>query len=595
MEKNILVKITKKLHHISSVPGILLPILFSFLDVQAQDTPIVIAKRVAEKVLNETSFNYFFYEQVGSPTIQTIDFRRSSYQKDASFYAYSLLTVPREKQAIFGISSGSPIKIWINDILVYQNESAGNPEFEEIAYGIYKFTDTFRIHLNKTSNRLLIKTISGEKAKINMGAIHEDGLIDREVAFGLESMFNDKISGKYLFIGPFNNSTEANPLNNSFPPESGFKFFYTLNDENYSWRFAEKNVLLDLQIPDNATFRSHPYSEWNYANGVTMWSLLMLSDATGDLKYQKFVKQFCDLTLNDYQLFEHQYFGLNEYNGHNSRIFRMHMLDDASGPALPFIFLYEKGYLDKAWFLIEKAAEYSSHGQFRLDDNTLCRPEPTQWTIWADDLFMYLPFILKYSDLTGNKSLKEDAVLQAKMFYKYLFDKEKDLYYHGWNSVTGKHIGANWSRANGWVAWAMSGLLQNIPENSQQYRELKKIHKEHLDGLLKYQDKSGLWHQVLDHPETYLETSGTALFIIALARGVKEGWLGEKYKLAAIKAWRGLQSQIDADGTVHGICQGTSIGENIKFYQERKTISHDPRGIGAVITAGIEMEALFNK
>jgi len=265
----------------------------------------------------------------------------------------------------------------------------------------------------------------------------------------------------------------------------------------------------------------------------------------------------------------------------------------SSGPALPFIYLYEKGELEKAWFLIEKAAKYASQDQFRLDDRTLYRPEPSRWTIWADDLFMYVPFILKYSEITDNKALQSDAVHQARMFYKYLFDKEKGLYYHGWNSSTSKHSADNWSRANGWVAWSMSELFLNFPGDKKQYRELLKIHKEHIDGLLKFQHESGLWHQVLDRPDTYLETSGTAMFIIALSRGVNDGWLGEKYRIAAINAWEGIQSRIDADGTIQGICQGTSIGEDVDFYQQRKTLPHDPCGVGAVITAGIEVQKLI--
>lgn len=575
---------------------IFLFLLFFTVNTYGQLTPLESVKKVADKVINESSFTYFPYDKRESALIQTIDFPKKSNNPNSVLYAYSFLTTDQEMEILIGIYSESSVKIWLDDKLVYFNAIGDSIGFKEIAYGMYEFPDTFRVKLNQKKNSLLIKVASGENPKINMAAILDDGFLDRDVSFGLEPVLNTNINGNWIYIGPFLSfTTETDLINQTFPPESGFNFSYNQNGELYTWQFSKKSILLDLEIPKDASFKSHPYTEWNYSNGVTMWSILRLAEATGEEKFSNFVKKFCDFTLNDYQLFEHQYFELNEYNGHNNRIFRMHMLDDASGPALPFIQLYKNGELDKAWFLIEKVAKYASKDQFRLEDGTLCRPEPSRWTIWADDLFMYLPFILKYAEITENKSLKADAINQARLFYRHLFDKDKGLYYHGWNSETGKHSAVNWSRANGWVAWAMSELLQNFPGDKKQYKELLKIHKEHLDGLLKYQDESGLWHQVLDHPETYLETSGTAMFTISLARGVCDGWLGKKYKSAAINGWKGIQSRIDPDGTVQGICQGTSIGENVDFYQQRKTLPHDPRGVGTVITAGIEVQKLINK
>jgi len=575
---------------------VLLYLLFLPSNTYGQVTPFEVVKKVADKIMNEYSFTYFPYEKRESAFIQTLNFPQKSINANATIYAFSFLKTDQEKEVLIGISSESPLKIWLNGNQVYLNAHADNAEFKEIAYGMYEFPNKFRIKLNQKENTFLIKVISGKNPKIIMGAILEDGFLDKSVSFGLDPVIDNNMNGNWIFTGPFiNDSTGTNPFNKSFPPESGFNYYYRQKEEIYTWQFSEKNLLLDLEIPKNASFRGHPYTEWNYSNGVTMWSILRFAEAIGEEKYMKFVKMFCELTLNDYPLFEHQYYEFNEYNGHNSRIFRMHMLDDASGPALPFIDLYKKGELDKAWFLIEKVVKYVSQEQFRLKDGTLCRPEPSRWTIWADDLFMYVPFILKYTEITDDKALQADAIHQAKMFYKYLFDKEKGLYYHGWNSLSGDHSAANWSRANGWVAWAMSELLQNFPADNNQFRELRKIHKEHLDGLLRYQHESGLWHQVLDRPDTYLETSGTAMFIIALARGVNDGWLGEKYKIAAINAWKGVQSRIDADGTIQGITQGTGIGEDVYFYQQRTTPPHDPRGVGAVITSGIEMQKLINQ
>ena len=100
-----------------------------------------------------------------------------------------------------------------------------------------------------------------------------------------------------------------------------------------------------------------------------------------------------------------------------------------------------------------------------------------------------------------------------------------------------------------------------------------------------------MWHQVLDHPESYEESSCTAMFIIGLARGVNNGWLDKSYKKLALKSWIALTKKIE-DGIVHGICRGTGMGNDIEFYFKRPTVDNDPRGLGAVLTAGVEISKL---
>ena len=120
---------------------------------------------------------------------------------------------------------------------------------------------------------------------------------------------------------------------------------------------------------------------------------------------------------------------------------------------------------------------------------------------------------------------------------------------------------------------------------------LLNIYKNHIEGLIKYQDRSGMWHQVLNHPESYEESSCTAMFILGIARGINNGWLNKSYSEYALKGWNALSKKID-NGIVHGICRGTGMGDNLEFYFNRPTLDNDPRGLGAVITAGIEISKL---
>jgi unsaturated rhamnogalacturonyl hydrolase len=97
----------------------------------------------------------------------------------------------------------------------------------------------------------------------------------------------------------------------------------------------------------------------------------------------------------------------------------------------------------------------------------------------------------------------------------------------------------------------------------------------------------GRWHQVLDHPETFLETSVTSMTLYSLITGVMGGWLDKTtYDPVIQAAWLGLASTVQMDGTVNGISCGTGIGTDVTFYQERPTNwTESAPGLGSVFRA----------
>ncbi|MGC9344289.1 MAG: glycoside hydrolase family 88/105 protein, partial [Bacteroidales bacterium] len=179
---------------------------------------------------------------------------------------------------------------------------------------------------------------------------------------------------------------------------------------------------------------------------------------------------------------------------------------------------------------------------------------------------------------------------QIISFNSYLFDEDMGLYKHGWFSPANEASIAFWARANGWVIWGIAEALEYMPEEHESYEEILRIFREHMEGIVAFQDNSGLWHQVLDKPESYLETSASAMFVIGLSRGLRNGWLDESFSQYALKGWKGLESRISEDGIVQGICRGTAIGHSLEFYYERATFANDPRGLGAFMQAAIEVD-----
>ena len=70
-----------------------------------------------------------------------------------------------------------------------------------------------------------------------------------------------------------------------------------------------------------------------------------------------------------------------------------------------------------------------------------------------------------------------------------------------------------------------------------------------MKSLKDYQNKSGMWNQLIDKADCWPETSGSAMFTYAMIMGVKKGWLdAEEYGPVARKAWIALVPYINKDG-----------------------------------------------
>ena len=83
------------------------------------------------------------------------------------------------------------------------------------------------------------------------------------------------------------------------------------------------------------------------------------------------------------------------------------------------------------------------------------------------------------------------------------------------------------------------------------------------------QMETGLWHTVIDDPDSYLELSASAAFLRGIMQGVRLGILKRKaYEGLIEKAVKGLLDNIDDDGTVKNVSYGTPIGLDKEFYNK---------------------------
>lgn len=140
---------------------------------------------------------------------------------------------------------------------------------------------------------------------------------------------------------------------------------------------------------------------------------------------------------------------------------------------------------------------------------------------------------------------------------------------------------------------AKTELLQTLPEGHRRYDAVLETFRTHAAALQQVQTADGRWHQVIDNPDTYLETSATAMFVRAFAEGVAHGWLPqEPYADAAERGWTAITGQVREDGQVEGIVRGTPIFYSDQQYDDHGPRLNDPRGLGAVLYAAVAIHEL---
>ena len=329
------------------------------------------------------------------------------------------------------------------------------------------------------------------------------------------------------------------------------------------------------------------YNKWAYVNGVLNVGMVELSNVLNDKKYSDYSKKNFDFIFSNINYFKKLYDAKKKTEW--GAFFSMGNLDACGSLAAALADVYGMDKRKEYRAYLDRAGNYILHKQQRLPDGTLCRPKPRNATIWADDLYMSVPFLARMGKLTGDNKYFDDAIKQVENFNKYLYDPMTGLFFHCWYSDVKMNGVAHWGRCNGWLAMAEAQLLNNLPANHPKRQELINLLLRQIVGYSRYQDISGLWHQVLDKPDSYLESSVTAMFTYAVARAVNEGWINKTYLTIAEDGWKGLVSKITADGEIPDVCIGTNIGDNIRFYYDRPKELNDTHAIGAFLLAGSEM------
>ncbi|MCB0743459.1 MAG: glycoside hydrolase family 88 protein, partial [Ignavibacteriae bacterium] len=256
------------------------------------------------------------------------------------------------------------------------------------------------------------------------------------------------------------------------------------------------------------------YNDWHYTNGVLNFAMNELGNYLGEKKYAEFVDKNFDFVFNngdlDYfkNLYDEQkkkdWFSVRAVNWH--MFYRMVRLDDCGTIGASLIEVYKKDPQPKYKDYIDLVAKHILITEPRLSDGTISRYWPHENTIWADDLFMSVAFLARMGKLTGEHKYFDDAVHQVKQYYKYLWNEDKEIYYHCYHTDLEQNGVANWARANRWIFMAQADLLEVLPKEYPGREDVINIFKKQAEGIARWQSENGLWHQLLDKNDSYLET-----------------------------------------------------------------------------------------
>lgn len=238
--------------------------------------------------------------------------------------------------------------------------------------------------------------------------------------------------------------------------------------------------------------------------------------------------------------------------------------------------------------------EYLEMGQYLADDEYK-NPREDSLTyltrFWIDDMYMLASLQVQAYKSTKDEKYIDRAAAQLVAYIDSL-QKPDALFFHRHDAPF------YWGRGNGWAAVAMAELFQVLPTNHKSYNELLKSYQAMMASLKKHQGESGMWHQLLDDPDSFEEPSCTGMFLYAIATGVNLGLLPARDYLPVVeKGWNTLATDFVNDkGEVKDVCMWTNAKSRENYYHRRPKVTGDYHGQAAVLwaaTAIIKLNASY--
>lgn len=343
-------------------------------------------------------------------------------------------------------------------------------------------------------------------------------------------------------------------------------------------------------IPAKGDYRLATH-EW----GLTYSGMMLAAETTGDAAFMKYVTERLSFLAAAVPYFENQHKSFPKEPASFEAMYDPQSLDDSGSMCAAMIKASQRGVtgLDR---IINNHLDFIMNRSHRLGDGTFARNRPYPNTVWADDLYQSIPALAQAGRKSGDRRYFDEAARQVLLYAGKVFNKSKGIYFHGSVEGMDPHPEFYWARVNGWVMMAMLELLEVLPADHPKRGELVDLFNAHVAGVVGLQSGAGLWHQLLDRPDAYLETSASAMFTFCIAHAVTRKWISaEVYGPVALVAWTALTTKVNDKGQVEGTSAGTSMAFDPAFYYNRPVSAMGPHGYGSVLLAGAAMHKLLTE
>ena len=336
--------------------------------------------------------------------------------------------------------------------------------------------------------------------------------------------------------------------------------------------------------------------KWEYTPTLMARAFVEMYEATGDSRYLSHAQQFADQFVGEdgvVKTYKQSLYNMDRIQGGNFLIMLYGLNPQPQ---------YEKA--------IETLRDQLRQ-QPRTSEGGFWHKQVYPHQMWLDGLFTGTTFYARYAAWRPEPEAWNDIALQFAVVDEHT-RKKNGLNYHGWDES--KQMGwsnpetgcseETWGRAEGWYVMALCDVLELMPKDHDQREKLETILRRVVDGLMPYQDKkTHLWYQVPDRPGeegNYLESTCSAMYAYAMAKGARLGVLDKRYKREAQRVIDGLKRhklarQEDGTWSLTDCCAVAGLGGNpyrdgtYSYYVNERIRKDDPKGVAPFILACIEL------
>ncbi|GGD56963.1 beta-galactosidase BglB [Paenibacillus nasutitermitis] len=262
-------------------------------------------------------------------------------------------------------------------------------------------------------------------------------------------------------------------------------------------------------------------------------------------------------------------------------------------PLLTMSYLYEELKRPDYLAICREWAEYVQEEMPRTPEEGLSHLTVTsanEGQLWDDTLYMTVLFLGRMGVLLGRDDYVQESMHQFLVHLKYLTDVRSGLFFHGWTFMENSHFaGALWGRGNAWYTAGLVDYLDMVPVPGGVRKFLITSLERQVETLVSLQSEEGMWHTLLNDPDSYVESSATAGFAYGILKAVRKGYLPAKYRAPGMQALQAVRSRIDGEGMVQEVSYGTCVGDTMQYY---KDISVCPMPYGQAMTLLMLVESL---